>query len=92
MTDRERYLKVASPDEWDRWLSYMADFYAPGNLYIRKFSYYSMIGGKCCWICLVFNANCRLCMGEAMACLYIPRNERIDRAIEKLEKARVFEE
>jgi len=98
MTDRERYLKVANPDEWDRWLSWKADVYAPNRGLDDnddnddcKTNFYEPGMCKSCLFCIAFDDNCRLCMGDD-ACLGIHRNERIDRAIEKLEKAGVFEE
>jgi len=49
MTERERYIEAATPEEWDRWLSYIADCYALlfyNGLY--KCSYYERPQLKSC--------------------------------------------
>jgi len=97
MTDRERYLKVASPKVWDEWLSYMADVYAPKSIEDNSIYFFEPIEIYDCPFCIAFDGNCKQCMYRSFTvdishCLDIPRLEKIDRAIEKLEKAGVFKE
>jgi len=90
MTKKERYLAVATPEEWDRWLSHMADFYASR---IDSVCFYQSNKINCLF-CEAFNNDCRLCAGAKyrhdISCMDISYEERIDRAIVKLNRARVF--
>jgi len=101
MLTKEDYLKVATPEEWDRWLTEKASIYAPKN----KQS--SMSGSErprsaLCLFCKVARAVCvrenlslngyiicSICMAGRgyKHCYEIPKEEKADQAIERLEAA-----
>lgn len=108
MDERETLLKVATPEEWDCWLTVLAD--------LASLEVYCMSQKNCgsckfnnaygclkpvppdCLFCKAFYDDCDECMGKGNfrnplsfhTCGDIPINERIDRAIVRLEAAGIW--
>lgn len=104
-TEREIFLAVATPEDWDCWLSFMADWVA------GDFPLFYELPACCshrelwwrspdCLFCKAFGWDghsttrpCEKCMGDKYAC---ERNhhwdERVDAAIVRLEKAGIWDE
>jgi hypothetical protein len=94
--DKKRFLKVATPDEWDRWLNTIADIHAPARM---------SAGLDYCLFCRAVGAtsigdgnkwDCGRCMpghfSGYLPCAGIPRREKVDRAIERLNRAGIFDD
>ena len=94
---KEKYLAVASPECWDMWLSYIADAYAvEGNPYNENYwPFFSK-----CFFCHTFRhengyvGNCSTCMPneESYTCLGISFEDKVDRAIARLEAVNLWDE
>lgn len=94
MTDKERFLQVATPQEWDCWLSYTADKLSRyhddrGDFYRSR--------NKDCLICLAFQWDREWGTRPCKQCMEIPcwfkyeDIERVDAAIARLEAAGIWE-
>ncbi len=103
MTEKERFLKVATPQEWDCWLTIQAD-YLVGQTYVwpelqrinERFKNTGISDG--CLFCAAYKSNHKECMphvypgGFIYRCLSIPKREKIDAAIARPERAGIWEE
>jgi hypothetical protein len=101
--EKDRYLKVATPEQWDYWLTLKADAnasYEKNDWHVKEISKLYYLTGYDCLFCKVFGyeengkkrADCESCMGNGFApCLGIPEHERVDRAIERLEKIGIWD-
>lgn len=96
MKDQE--LKKFSADEWDVFLTWQAECLAPYNIYdcmncIFKGNLPCRFNGGECLVCACFGGQCGRCMPDSgeSPCNEIPMGERVDRLIERLEKAGIFE-
>jgi hypothetical protein len=93
-TEKEKYLRVATPDEWDYWLTLQADHNAPKrkggkmNWATREIN---AMGFMSCLFCKTFNRNCLECMGNQFGCFGIPGRLKVDKAIERLEKVGIWD-
>jgi len=89
-------LKKITAEEWDCWLTVHADCQAPKND-CATCIYFEHDDCKRCRVCDAFGDDCAECQGaltlaEAfLACNRIDPVERIDRVIERLEDAGVFD-
>jgi hypothetical protein len=85
--EKERFLAIASPEEWDTWLTKMGDFYSPKG---EDTDYVNS-----CLFCAAFGGDCHLCQANEggmdhfyfRGCWLVPETERVDRAIWRLSKA-----
>jgi len=80
-----RKLRKFAPEVWDRWLTVMADCYAPAVNRNCEACVYKWDDAFCrpCLFCEIF-LTCRECMPG------VPHEEKVDRALERLENAGVF--
>jgi hypothetical protein len=100
MTKKEKLLKIATSEQWDWWLTLKADalMLRPGN--IKDWHdewYWKELDKICrepynCLFCAVYKGICSECIGTDGGCIDIPYTEKIDKAIEHLEKFGVFNE
>ncbi len=96
--DKERFLSVATPDQWDCWLTVRADHFAPrkdpGWEARDKENLSRKFGGNCLF-CLAFGYKCWECKteedAEAPPCLGDHQAEVIDLAIKRLEEAGIWD-
>jgi len=93
-TEKDKFLFVATPKQWDCWLSYYADNCAdsPGS------DFYDDFQEGFCLFCRAFRGHCWECMGVvsdrstsfSLPCLEIPQDQAVDRAIARLEKTGIW--
>lgn len=96
---RACYLSVMTPEQWDQWLSYKADFLS--YRYNGKTFYNSPISGNLCPVCRAFNVDdyhsrpCHKCIPGSIkgipTCINCDDLERIDNLIVRLEACGVFD-
>jgi hypothetical protein len=111
--EKEKYLRVATPEEWDYWLTLKADAnvcYDVKDWHVKEIEKLREKIGTDCLFCKVFEvtdfylpkwcgnnkiSDCRCCMkckDEYNApCLSIDPKDRVDLAIERLEKVGLWD-
>lgn len=98
MSEKLKYLKVATPEQWDWWLTLKADDLAPSRKG-HKINWATRIlmdmESPSCLFCRVFERDCASCMpgGKFLNCITdVPGRLRVDAAIERLEKVGVWDD
>ena len=97
--ERERFLAIASPRDWDCWLTLRADHFAafknPAQEARDKEILSRKFGGSCLF-CLAFGYKCSECKTEEdqeePPCLGDHGFEVIDLAIQRLEEAAIWDQ
>jgi len=95
MITKEDYLAVATPEEWDIWLTTQASVRSPKNRLALKRKIDNYIRDEHCLFCKVAEkaseglpiAKCVFCMKDRdqIHCSQILIEEKVDQAIERLE-------
>jgi hypothetical protein len=98
--DKERekklLLKVATPEDWDKWLNKMADLYAPNT---NNYDVIAYLRSNCLF-CVAFSYKCNLCQYRARVngcppirrCLDVPMRDSVDAAIARLKEVGLWNE
>ncbi len=96
--DKKRFLKIASLEEWDAWLTTQADRYAPNYDKIstplaNRCFFCEAVGASEGGIATGNTNDCGRCMPREYSewrfvpCVAIGYSDKVDRAIKRLEKA-----
>jgi hypothetical protein len=105
--EKLKYLRVATPEQWDYWLTLKADAawsYFMDDWHVKELEKVKEKYGTDCLFCKTFEvesfdnnhkkSECKACMPKAGingGCLMICPEDRIDMAIERLEKAGLWD-
>ena len=104
--EKLKYLRVATSEQWDYWLTLKADANASYDVkdwHVKELDKLHEKVGIDCLFCKVFEvtdfympynkkSDCKCCMGFPGApCLGIDPMERVDKAIERLEKVGLWD-